>query len=140
VEDAAGERKTVVMQGDACTVRARVRFHAPVEDPEFRIAWVNDDRQNSFVVSNRVDGNATGRFEPGDDAEVAVAFDNSLRPGRYFLSMVVARPGGGQDQLDRWERMFSVVVVGSRATGGLVDLPHRLTVQRRPAAAERASP
>ncbi|MDQ6914832.1 MAG: Wzt carbohydrate-binding domain-containing protein, partial [Actinomycetota bacterium] len=135
VDDAAGERKTVLMQGEHCTVRSRVRFHAAVEDPEFRLAWINQDRQNHFVVSSAVDGEATGRFEPGDEAEVAVAFDNSLGPGRYFLSMVVARPGGGQDMLDRWEQMFSVVVVGPRAAGGLVDLPHRLTVQRRPASA-----
>jgi ABC-type polysaccharide/polyol phosphate transport system ATPase subunit len=134
VEDEAGERKTVVMQGEPCTVRARVRFHVPVEDPEFRITWVNQDRQNHFVVSSAADGDATGRFEPGDEAEVAVAFDNALGPGRYHLSMVVARPGAGQDQLDRWERMFSVVVVGPRSAGGLVDLPHRLSVRRRAAA------
>jgi ABC-type polysaccharide/polyol phosphate transport system ATPase subunit len=138
IDDAAGERKTVLMQGERYTLRAPVRFHTAVSDPEFRVAWVNEHGQNHFVVSTVTDGDATGQFEPGDEAELSVEFENSLGPGRYFLSMVVARPGGGQEHLDRWEHIFSAVVVAPRGAGGLVDLPHRLAIQRRPAGAGSA--
>jgi ABC-type multidrug transport system ATPase subunit len=130
VEDASGERSATLMQGQPCTFRARVRFETPVEEPEFRVAWVNAMEQNHFVASTANSDQPTGSFSPGEEAEVALAFDNALAPGRYHLSMVVARPGGGQDLLDRVERILSVIVAGPRAGGGLVDLPHRITIDR----------
>jgi ABC-type polysaccharide/polyol phosphate transport system ATPase subunit/plastocyanin len=130
MEDAAGERKTAFMQGESVTFRARAHFHADVEDPEVRVAWVNEHGQNHFVVSTATELEATGRYAAGEDAELKVTFENALAPGRYYLSTVIARRGGGQDLLDRWERLLSIVVAGSRASGGLVDLPHEIQLTR----------
>jgi hypothetical protein len=42
----------------------------------------------------------------------------------------MAQRGGGGDIIDRWERVRSIVVVASRAAGGLVDLPYDMTIAR----------
>jgi ABC-type polysaccharide/polyol phosphate transport system ATPase subunit len=130
IEDPSGERKTTLMQGEPCTFRARVRFHTDVEDPAFSAAWVNEHNQNHFIASTLSATNRTGRFAEGEEVMFSATFDNSLGPGRYFLSTQVARPGGGQWLLDRWDRIFSIVVVAPRSMGGLVDLPHEVTVER----------
>ncbi len=130
VEDGSGTRKGALQQGEPCVVRVRVRFTQAVEDPSFAIAFVNDQRQNHFVAASAIEQERTGRFDAGEDVIFSVAFDNRLGPGRYQLSFQMARRGGGEDIIDRWERVTSVVVVASRAAGGLVDLPYDMTIER----------
>jgi ABC-type polysaccharide/polyol phosphate transport system ATPase subunit len=130
VEDGTGERKTVVMQGDRCVFKARVRFHAPVDDPSFAVAWVNEWRQNHFVVNTATEHERTGHFEAGEEIVFSVAFNNLLAPGRYELSVLLAHRGSGTDIIDRWERQVSVVVAATTRTGGLVDLPHEVRLER----------
>jgi ABC-type polysaccharide/polyol phosphate transport system ATPase subunit len=125
-----GERKNVFMQGDRCALRVRARFEREVEDPSFAVAWVNEHRHNQFVVRSETDRERTGTFGAGEEALFTVRFDNVFAPGRYFLSLVLAHRGAGSDIIDRWERMSSIIVVGTRAAGGLVDLPHEMEVSR----------
>jgi ABC-type polysaccharide/polyol phosphate transport system ATPase subunit len=138
VEDREGDRKTVVMQGDRCVFKARVRFHAAVADPSFAVAWVNEWHQNHFVVNTAVEHERTGRFEAGEEVVFSVAFDNLLAPGRYDLSVLLAHHGSGTDIIDRWERQTSVVVAATTRSGGLVDLPYEVRLQR--AQADSATP
>jgi ABC-type polysaccharide/polyol phosphate transport system ATPase subunit len=141
LENAAGERKDVFMQGDQCTLRARVRFQRDVTDPSFTVAWVNEHRQNQFVASTSAREEQTGTFAPGEEVLFTVRFENVFAPGRYFVSLSLARRGGGGSLIDRVERVISMVVTGTRAVGGLVDLPHDLELRRlEPAAGASASP
>ena len=130
VEDALGERKTALAQGEPCVVRVRVQVARALEDPSFAIAFVNDQHQNHFVANTALDNERTGRFEAGEELIFSVAFDNRLGPGRYRLSFQMAHRGGGEDVIDRWEAVTSVVVVASRSAGGLVDLPCDMTIER----------
>ena len=130
VEDAFGERKAALQQGDPCVVRVRVHVTRPVEDPSFAIAFVNEQHQNHFVAASAIEKERTGQFDPGEEVIFSVAFDNRLGPGRYQLSFQMARRGGGADIIDRWERVTSVIVMASRSAGGLVDLPCEMTLQR----------
>ena len=130
VEGPDGESKAVVMQGDHCIFKARVLFHEDVDDPSFAVSWVNELHLNHFVVSTAVEQERTGRFRAGDEVVFRVAFDNLLAPGRYDLSVLLAHRGGGTDIIDRWERGASVVVAATTASGGLVDLPHQVSLER----------
>ena len=104
VEDHAGERKNVVMQGERCTFKAVVRFNEAVEDPSFAVSWVNEFHQNHFVVNTAVERERTGRFAAGEEVVFSVSFTNVLAPGRYDLSVLLAHRGSGTDIIDRWER------------------------------------
>ncbi|HYP49186.1 MAG TPA: ABC transporter ATP-binding protein [Thermoleophilaceae bacterium] len=128
MEDEHGARQATLPQGSACSFRARVRFDEEVRDPSFAVAFVNPQHQNVFVASSGSDAAPSGHFAAGDTVEFGVSFDNALAPGRYAVSTLIARPD--HRILDRWEGIFSFVVTGARAAGGLVDLAHDLELRR----------
>ncbi len=139
VENEAGVTKNVVMQGERCVCKLRVRFDETVDDPSFAISWVNEFHQNHLTAATALRQERTGRFEAGEEVLLSVAFDNVLRPGRYELSTLIAHRGSGSDLIDRWERRVSIVVVGTLATGGMVDLPVEMTLERVAAGEGRPS-
>lgn len=143
VENAAGERKKAILQGEQCVVKVRVRFEEAVEDPSFALAFVNDQHQNFLVAHTKIEQERTGRFEAGEEVVFTAAFENRLGPGRYRISFQMAHRGSGTDVIDRWEQVVSLVVIASRSTGGLVDLPFELSIDRAggaaPATVERVT-
>jgi ABC-type polysaccharide/polyol phosphate transport system ATPase subunit len=134
IEAEGGKRSNVLMQGDRCTFKALVQVYEPVDDPSFAVAWVNEYDQNHFVASTASQGEHTGRFEAGETVLISLSFANVFAPGRYYLSVKLAHRGSGGDIIDRCERLLSVVVAATQSAGGLVDLPHELTIERAPAA------
>ena len=130
VEDAAGKRKAATLQGQGCVIRARVRFNETVEDPAFSITLVNEYNQNHFIANTALEQPRTGRFEAGEEVVWSVDFENFLGGGRYYISAIVAHRGEGADVMDRWERAISFVVMAPRSGGGLVDVPHEITLAR----------
>ncbi len=70
----------------------------------------------------------SGDFAAGDEAVVGVTFHNALAPGRYALSALLTRRGGGDAALDRREYFKNIVVTGARPGGGLVDLAHDVAI------------
>jgi ABC-type polysaccharide/polyol phosphate transport system ATPase subunit len=131
-EDDAGERITELAQGAACTLCMDVRFHADVDEPIFAFHMRNEPRHTVFVSSSDWRPQRVGSFAAGETAHVRVRIgDYCLAPNRYTLSPSVARAGMGADVIDLREDLAAIVVHGTRVTGGLADLPHELTVERR---------
>ena len=128
MEDEHGARQAALPQGRPCSFRASVRFEQSVEDPSFAVAFVNGQRQNVFVASSATRSEPAGRFGPGETLEFGVSFENALAPGRYAVSTLIA--GDRQGTIDRWEGIFTFVVTGARAGGGLVDLAHEVELDR----------
>jgi len=128
MEDEHGVRQPALPQGRPCTLRATVRVDRALEDPIFRAAFVNPQRQNVFVASSAVREEPSGSFAAGETVQFAVAFENVLAPGRYSVSTLVSRRG--EQIVDRWEGIFSFVVSGARAEGGLVDLAYDVSLAR----------
>ena len=127
IEDEHGARQGALAQGHACALRATIRFDSPLDDPVFAVAVVNPLHQNVFVASSAARGEASGSFEAGQTVDFTVSFENALAPGRYAVSTLVSHPGG--QIADRWEGIFSFVVSGAGAAGGLVDLPHDIRIE-----------
>jgi Wzt C-terminal domain len=130
MEDEHGARVSTFPQGARCSFKARVHFDRALDDPTFAVAFVNPQRQNVFVASSATGPAPSGRFEAGDETVFAVTFENALAPGRYALSTLIAHPGASEAVIDRYENIFTVVVTGARPAGGIVDLPHELTIER----------
>ena len=129
-EDSAGERVTAIAQGEPLAVCMEVRFHAAVDEPIFAVSLRNAPRHTVFATSTRWTGDATGSFSAGDTAKVRIAFENWLAPSRYDATPSIARAGAGDDALDMREDLASLVVHGTRVTGGIADVPHTITVAR----------
>jgi ABC-type polysaccharide/polyol phosphate transport system ATPase subunit len=130
LEDDRGVRQDVFTQGRSCSLAATVRFEQTVENPFFAASFANAEHQKVFVASTGAGGERTGRFEAGETATFKVLFENWLAPGRYTVSTVLSRQGSGEALIDRREDLTSFVMAGSRAAGGLVDLPYDVRIER----------
>jgi ABC-type polysaccharide/polyol phosphate transport system ATPase subunit len=139
-EDELGSLRAEFLATERCTFKARVRFDREMADPNFNVVWVSERGQNVFAVSTAADPEGTGSYGPGDEVVFIVSFVPSLAPGRYTLTMNVSRRGSGQELVERWDALFSMVVNSSRAAGGLVDLPHELVIERQGALRLEAEP
>jgi hypothetical protein len=130
-EDAAGERVTSHPQGDALRLCMEVSFHGEIDDPLFLMYLRNEVRHTIFATSTDLHDSATGHYGPGDVAVVRVELPNWLPPGRYDLTPTVAHAGNGADLVDQREDLASVIVHGSRQSGGVIEIPHTLELERR---------
>ena len=129
-ENAAGERITAQAQGEPLRLCMDVAFHAPVEDPLFAIHLRNEVRHTIFATTTDLDHGPTGSFGAGEVVTMRVALENWLMAGRYDLTPSVARQGGGADVLDLREDLASLVVHSTRWSGGIVEIPHTLELER----------
>ena len=130
VEDEQGERVDLCMQGERYTFRMRAEFTHEVVDPAFSMIFYDEAHNSVFVASTVYGDERSGRFAAGERADFAVTLRCVFAPGRYHPTGIIAHRGSGQAVIDRWDRVSSFVVGGSRATGGLVDLPHEMKVLR----------
>ena len=129
-ENAAGERVSSAAQGEELRFCLEAAFHAPVVHPLFAMHLRNEVRHVIFATSTDLHQGPTGSFAAGDAAIVRVEMPNWLAPGRYDLTPTIARQGGGADLLDLREDLASVIVHGTRHSGGVVEIPHTLEVER----------
>jgi ABC-type polysaccharide/polyol phosphate transport system ATPase subunit len=128
-EDEHGERQTALQQGRPCTFRSRVVFEQAVENPAFAMLLENEAGQPLFATSTDWASQQTGTYAAGDEAVFSVTFENAFAPGRMFASPWVVRRQS-QNLIDRRPRMTSVVVTGTHVSGGVVDLPHDVSLER----------
>jgi ABC-type polysaccharide/polyol phosphate transport system ATPase subunit len=117
-------------QGSDIVVKAVAEFHGPLTDPAVGLTIENEDRQPVFATSSMWVEERTGSFAAGDQATLTVKFPNVLAPGRYFITPYIARRGSGLDLVDRYPRMISFLVTGTRESGGIVELEHDLSFER----------
>jgi ABC-type multidrug transport system ATPase subunit len=125
-----GERVQALPQGDALEIAFEVRFHEELVDPIFAVSLRNEVGHTVFVTSTALRELRTGSFAADDTARVRIGLDTWFAPSRYLLTPSVARAGSGADALDLREDLVSLVVHASRSTGGLIDPPHTLEVER----------
>jgi ABC-type polysaccharide/polyol phosphate transport system ATPase subunit len=128
-EDEHGARATTLPWGRPCTFAARVRFREPVEDAIFDVVFQNSRRDTVFTANTLADDQPAS-FAAGEEVTFRLSFDLVFAPDRYHATPTIARAGTGDAWIDRRERFASVMVTGIRDTDGLVDLVHRITVER----------
>jgi hypothetical protein len=107
----------------------RVAFREAVIDPLFALV-IEDAEHRIFMDGGNHHFPGAGRFEPGDEAVVRMSFTAFMAPGRYYVTLGVARPGSGLDALDRRDRLLSFVVTATAQTSGMVVLPFDIEVTR----------
>ncbi len=125
-----GERVTDLPQGELLEIVAEVRFEATVEDPVFGLSLRNDAGHTVFATSTQWDTPETGRFEAGDTAIARVKVPAWFAPSRYRATPSLARPGGGAATLDVREDLASFILHSTRASGGVIDPPHTVELER----------
>ena len=129
-ESSDGETLVSIPQGQHCTIRMDVSFHAEATDPIFAIALRDDLGHTAFAADTLPSYGPSGQFHAGDLVIVHLRFDNWLGPGRYQLSASISRDGLGADAYDLRENLSSIIVYATQSGGGIVDLPHQFEIER----------
>jgi ABC-type polysaccharide/polyol phosphate transport system ATPase subunit len=127
----SGERVTTIAAGEPLKIVMGVRFRGSIENPIFAISLRNEVGHTIFATSTQWLEIATGVFREGDAVEVRIALESWLAPSTYKLTPSVARDGAGTNALDLREDLVTLAVHGTKTTGGIVDIPHRIEVERR---------
>ena len=128
--ESGGERTSDLAQGESLELIFEVRFSEDVLDPVFALSLRNDVGHTVFTTSTAWRNRDTGRYQRGDVVRVRAAFEAWLAPSRYRATPSVARAGSGASMLDLREDLASVILHATRVTGGLIDPPHSLDVER----------
>jgi hypothetical protein len=136
VQDADGLRTDTLEQGRSCALCMRVRFVAPTLDPVLGIVLADPDGGIVFAASTEWE-EPLGQFSPGEVVDLALSFDNWFAPGRYAVAGRVLQPGAGRRVIAEQTEAASFVVTGSRAGGGVIDVPHAFNLFRAGVAAEQ---
>ena len=130
-----GKRPPVHIQGTTLRVCARVQFIEDAEDPGLTVVFENWDKVSVLSLSTSHNDERSGHFAAGEEAVFSLAFVNRLAPGRFYLIATLSRLGRGLEVLDRSDREVSIVVQGTGAQGGVVDLPADASIERVSSAA-----
>ncbi|MBN1530844.1 MAG: ABC transporter ATP-binding protein [Thermoleophilaceae bacterium] len=128
-EDPSGDRLVTATQGDTCRVSMEVEFLRPVRFPVFTVAFRNEVRHTVFTATSVAHPSA-GAFAAGDRAIVSFAFENALAQSHYTLTPAVGEYEGEYHLLEQREDVASLIVEASLHSGGVVDLPTRMEVER----------
>jgi ABC-type polysaccharide/polyol phosphate transport system ATPase subunit len=128
-ENRDGERVLTLAQGERCRARFEVALHAPLEDPVFAVTLRNEAHHTILVLRTDHFHGPSGSFAAGERVVVTFQFDNWLAASRYTLTPSVAR-AGGMDALDLRENLASLMTHGIHVSGGVVDVPHQVAIER----------
>ena len=129
-ETADGERSTVSRQGEHLAVCVHVTFAREIVDPEFTLNFRNEARHTILVASTRTLAEPTGRFGAGESVTLRFGFMNRLAASRYTITAAVGEEMRGFEAYGRAEDVTSVIVQAPHYTGGVIDMPFELEVER----------
>ena len=126
-------------QGEPAKFAAAVTFRERTENPIVGFALEDSEGRVVFATNSRLHHDPLGVFQPGESLNSLISLDAAFAPGKYHLTVTVATLAAGDNFLDKRRRAASVQVIGTRITGGMVDLPHDFAVGHMPATEAEAS-
>jgi ABC-type polysaccharide/polyol phosphate transport system ATPase subunit len=129
-ENEHGQPIVAAGYGDRCSVCMEVEFRDTVEDVIFGVMLRNDVRHTTFVPMSGWEP-VPGPFGPGDRLLVRLGFENWLAPSRYTLTPTVATNSPEHRVLDQRQDVAALLVESPFRTGGTVDIPTTLEIERR---------
>jgi hypothetical protein len=127
VENERGERLSAVPQGQPATLQVLIEYGVDVEEGHAGVFLHNEEQKTVLVLSTILEPEGTP-FRAGERALFSYTFQNVLAPGRYSPVVNLADRGVPLATVDQYESSFSFLVTGSRALGGVVDLPVQVAV------------
>ena len=127
---AGGERVTSTSQEDSLSMCFEVRFAEDLSNPVFAATLRTELGHTIIVARTDQHGGASGSFKAGETVIAKFAIPNWLTPSRYLLTPSVAREGTGENALALVEDMASIMVHGSSVSGGILELPVDVRIER----------
>lgn len=128
-EDADGNRLETIPQGSTVTFCAVARFEETVKNPEWAVMFEDAERHPLFATGTVWAGIPSEPRSPGDSSTFRVAFEAPFAPGRIYTTLSISHRGSGHALIDLRKRFRSAVVTGSHHSGGMVMVPHDVSLR-----------
>jgi ABC-type polysaccharide/polyol phosphate transport system ATPase subunit len=129
IERGSGERTTVFAQGERVTIGARITFAREMDDPVFGLVVKGEGGQQVMATNTLLTDTPTGTFTAGEEALYEVSFDAYLADGQHAITLAVSHQDAHR-VADWREDVLTLAVRAPRFSGGLVDLPLEVQVER----------
>jgi ABC-type polysaccharide/polyol phosphate transport system ATPase subunit len=127
--DADGNRAEMLEQWRPCSFHARIEVRRAVPAASFGVTFTDAQNRNVFTTSTTWMDQRTGPLAAGEVLELCVRFEARFAPGRYFATPIVASESD-TELMDLREHFVTVVLTGTRRSGGIVDLQHEVGFAR----------
>ena len=121
--DARGNVTNLLLKGEMFTIRERVRFHAPIENPIFTYT-LRDKKGTDITGTNTLfEGTEIKPVKDGDVYTVSFRQKMNLQGGEYLLSMSCTSYENGEHVVyHRLYNVLSLTVISNKNTVGFYDM------------------
>ena len=121
--DARGNVTNLLLKGEMFTIRERVRFHAPIENPIFTYT-LRDKKGTDITGTNTLfEGTEIKPVKDGDVYTVSFQQKMNLQGGEYLLSMSCTGYENGEHVVyHRLYNVLSLTVISNKNTVGFYDM------------------
>ncbi len=121
--DARGNVTNLLLKGEIFTIRERVRFHAPIENPIFTYT-LRDKKGTDITGTNTLfEGTEINPVKDGDVYTVSFRQKMNLQGGEYLLSMSCTGYENGEHVVyHRLYNVLSLTVISNKNTVGFYDM------------------
>ncbi len=125
------EGRETIRTGDRIAVTFTAEAHEEVENPVFGLIVRGNDGTYLYDTNTLWRHQATGRYAPGDRAEVRFDLRANLLPGRYTVTVAVSRHDG-KVVYDWHSDALGFDVAGEFVANGMVELDGEIRVTPAP--------
>ena len=129
--DARGNVTNLLLKGEMFTIRERIRFHAPIENPIFTYT-LRDKKGTDITGTNTLfEGTEIKPVKDGDVYTVSFRQKMNLQGGEYLLSMSCTGYENGEHVVyHRLYNVLSLTVISNKNTVGFYDMGSEVEVVR----------
>ena len=129
--DARGNVTNLLLKGEMFTIRERVRFHAPIENPIFTYT-LRDKKGTDITGTNTLfEGTEIKPVKDGDVYTVSFRQKMNLQGGEYLLSMSCTGYENGEHVVyHRLYNVLSLTVISNKNTVGDYDMDSEVEAVR----------
>jgi ABC-type polysaccharide/polyol phosphate transport system ATPase subunit len=128
-EQPVGSRAEALLTGDPVAVCVEVGARMDLPDAIFQVTLRDESHRAVFIAHSQFQEDLDSRLEGGRRYVVKLFFDCHLGPGRYEVTPALLRGESAEEIVDLRDGLASIMVHAVHSTGGVVELPHRFTVE-----------
>lgn len=121
--DARGNLTNLLIKGEMFTIKERIRFHAPLQNPIFTYT-IRDKKGTDLTGTNTMyEGADVKPVGPGDVYDVSFTQKMTLQGGEYLLSMSCTGFEGEEHVVyHRLYHVANITVISNKNTVGVYDM------------------
>ena len=132
--DNSGTITNTIIKGDEFTVRVKIRFYEPIQDPIFALSFKNMQGTEITGTNTMFEKITTGTPSAGETYIVTFTQNMSLQGGEYLISLgCVGYRDGNFTVYHRLYDVFNLTVISSKNTTGFYDMNSIITIRKEDA-------